>query len=62
MYTYHNRNVVMSNTLTSNTQQYKITITQRILERGHTHMEVDSVHAVIERKIKHLIYMCQQIM
>ncbi|CAH2095416.1 unnamed protein product [Euphydryas editha] len=31
-----------------------ITITQKYLERGHTQMEVDSVHSLIERKLKNI--------
>lgn len=33
-------------------KKYQVQITQRFLERGHTQMQVDSVHRV-ERKIKH---------
>ena len=34
--------------------QKKVVITQKFLEKGHTQMEVDSVHSVVERKLKHL--------
>lgn len=33
--------------------KYNISITHRYLEVGHTHMEVDSVHARIENSVKH---------
>ena len=52
--TYQNRNVVMSNTLLSLSQYYQKTITQKFLERGHTQMEVDSAHSVVERKLKNV--------
>ncbi|KAK6168332.1 hypothetical protein SNE40_020889 [Patella caerulea] len=50
--TYQNRNVVLANMLLKVASDKNITITQKILEKGHTQMEVDSVHSVIERKIK----------
>ncbi|KAE8740401.1 hypothetical protein FOCC_FOCC014080 [Frankliniella occidentalis] len=34
--------------------KYGITITHRFLEKGHTHMEVDNVHACIENRSKNL--------
>ncbi|XP_071147129.1 uncharacterized protein [Mytilus edulis] len=50
--TYQNRNVTLSNALLKVAYDKKITIFQKYLERGHTQMEVDSVHSVIERKLK----------
>lgn len=50
--TYQNRNVVLTNTLYHISKKFGIEITQKILEKGHTQMEVDSVHSVIERKLK----------
>lgn len=50
--TYQNRNVVMSNMFLSCSVTKKITIVQKYLEKGHTQMECDSMHSVIERKIR----------
>ena len=50
---YQNRNCVLSNALSRFAQTHQKTVTQKILERGHTQMEVDSVHATIERKLQH---------
>lgn len=50
--TYHNRNVVLANALLQVAFNKNIQIVQKILEKGHTQMEVHSVHSVIERKIK----------
>ena len=50
--TYQNRNVILSNMLCHLSVKHSITITQKFLEKGHTYMEVDSVHSTIERKIK----------
>ena len=33
-------------------QTHQKTVTQKIFERGHTQIEVDSVHATIERKLQ----------
>ena len=49
---YQNRNVLLSNTLLHFAVNHKITVTQCYLEKGHTEMEVDSAHSVIERKIR----------
>ncbi|CAH1099152.1 unnamed protein product [Psylliodes chrysocephalus] len=50
--TYQNKNVVLSNALFSLSVHKNTTIYQKYLERGHTQMEVDSVHAAIERNLK----------
>ena len=50
--TYQNRNVVLSNALLKIAQDRHITIMQKYLERGHTYMEVDAIHSVIERKLR----------
>lgn len=42
----------MSNALLNAAVQHNITIEQKILEIGHTQMEADSVHSIIERAIK----------
>lgn len=51
--TSQNRNVVVSNALLQLAMEKKVVIKQKFLEKGHTQMEVDSVHSVIERKLKH---------
>lgn len=50
--TAQNRNSVLSNALLHLSIKYKVNITQKYLEKGHTQMECDSVHSVIERKLK----------
>lgn len=50
--TAQNRNVIFANALLSFSHEHNIQVTQKFLEKGHTQMEVDSVHANIERKIK----------
>ena len=47
-----NRNVTLSNALVMLAKEKGITITQTYLEKGHTQMECNSVHSVIERKKK----------
>lgn len=49
---YQNRNVTLSNALRKFAMDNNITIEQKYLERGHTQMECDSVHSVIEQSIK----------
>lgn len=49
---YQNRNVVLSNALLNFAVQHGVAIFQKYLEKGHTQMEVDSAHALIERKLK----------
>ncbi|CAK1594788.1 unnamed protein product [Parnassius mnemosyne] len=50
--TYQNRNVVLSNALLNYSMEKKVTIKQKYLEKGHTQMECDSMHSVIERALK----------
>lgn len=50
--TAQNRNSVLSNALLHLSIKYNVDITQKYLEKAHTQMECDSVHSVIERKIK----------
>ena len=45
---YQNRNKILSSALSNLAIRKQITIEQIILERGHTMMEVDSVHATLE--------------
>ncbi|XP_037298683.1 uncharacterized protein LOC115454616 [Manduca sexta] len=49
-----NRNSIVSNALLRLAMDKKVTITQKYLEKGHTQMEVDSVHSLIERKLKNV--------
>lgn len=51
-----NRNSVLSNALLHLSIKYKIDITQNYLEKGHTQIESDSVHSVIEGKMKKTDY------
>ncbi|CAG9771646.1 unnamed protein product [Ceutorhynchus assimilis] len=50
--TAQNRNCVISNALLHVSEKYKVCITQKYLEKGHTQMEVDSVHSAIETSLK----------
>ena len=50
---YQNRNAALSSALLRLATSYKVDIYQKYLEVGHSHMEVDSVHAKIEGKLKH---------
>lgn len=50
--TFQNRNAIMANGLLNFAMLHNVEITQKFLERGHTQMEVDSVHSCIERKLK----------
>lgn len=49
---YQNRNTVLSNVLLKLAMERKISIIQNFLEKGHTQMEVDSAHSLIERRLK----------
>ncbi|CAG9820719.1 unnamed protein product [Phaedon cochleariae] len=50
--TYQNRNAVLGNALLKFAVDKKVIITQHYLEKGHTQMEVDSVHSTIEGKLR----------
>lgn len=50
--TPQNRNAILSNALLSYSTENQVTVEQKFLVKGHTQMEVDSVHSLIERKIK----------
>lgn len=50
--TYQNRNNILANALLDFSMKHDVEIFQKFLERGHTQMECDSVHALIERKLK----------
>ncbi len=56
--TYQNRNVILASALNRFAKQHGKIIIQKILEKGHTQMEVDSVHATIERKLKNKSIFC----
>lgn len=49
---YQNRNVTLSNALLSFCVETNISIEHKYLVKGHTQMECDSTHSLIERKIK----------
>lgn len=50
--TYQNRNVTMSSAILFFIVRNNKVVTQIILEKGQTQMEVDSVHSVIERHLQ----------
>lgn len=59
--TAQNRNATMGNALLDLAIKEKMSITQKYLEKGHTQMECDSVHSVIETKLKNLdVYLPHQ--
>lgn len=49
---YQNRNAVLSNALLCFAVQNNVIVEQKYLEKGHTQMECDAVHSMIDRKIK----------
>lgn len=51
---YQNRNNTLANGLTNLAMLLNITITQKYLEKGHTQMECDSMHAAIERRLRNI--------
>lgn len=51
--TYQNHNVVKANA-----KKHNKTVIQKILERGHAQMEVDSVHSLIEQRVKNAKIYC----
>lgn len=50
--TYQNRNTTLSCALLQFAVSHQIEIEQKFLEKGHTYMECDSVHATLGRQIK----------
>ncbi|XP_055956576.1 uncharacterized protein LOC130012503 [Patella vulgata] len=50
--TYQNRNCILANSLLKLSFDRDIIIIQKILERGHTQMECDSVHSTFERQLR----------
>ena len=49
---YQNKNHVIANGFLNLAIRKNLTVIQKFLVKGHTMMEVDSIHATIERKIK----------
>lgn len=49
---YQNRNQFLSNALSNFAVKHNKIIEQKFLEKGHTQMEVDSIHAKIEKIVK----------
>ena len=49
---YHNRNVSLSSALIHFAVSRRKLIFQKFLEKGHTWMEVESVHSAIEDKLR----------
>ena len=52
---YQNRCKELSSAILRLAIKHKITIFQKYLEVGHTHMECDSVHSKIDAKLKDVI-------
>ena len=50
---YQNRNSLLANVLLDYAATNNIEIVQKYLERGHTQMEVDSIHSSVETRLKH---------
>lgn len=48
----HNRNNIMSNALLNFSIKHNLSIEQKFLIKGHTQMECDSTHSLIEKKLK----------
>ena len=51
-YANQNRNVTLSDALLTLAKERGVTITHNYLEKGHTQMECDSMHSVIESRKK----------
>lgn len=49
---YQNRNAILANALLDFAIRRKVEVIQKFLVRGHTQMEVDSAHSIIERGLK----------
>lgn len=50
---YQNRNKTLANALLNFSIEHNIVIEQKYLVKGHSQMECDSAHALIERRHKH---------
>lgn len=53
---YQNKNKVLSSAMLKLTKETGLEIEQLILEKGHTMMQVDSVHSTLEKKFRPPIY------
>lgn len=49
---YQNKNATLANTMMMLSQKLHITIIHNCLEKGHTQMEIDSAHSLIEKRLK----------
>lgn len=49
---HQNRNITLSNALLNLSAFHGITIIQKFLEKGHTQMECDSMHSMIEKRLR----------
>ena len=49
---YQNRNAILANALLYTAVKSNVKITQKFLVKGHTQMEVDSVHSAIEKQLR----------
>lgn len=49
---YQNKNAVLSNALSVLASKNKVEIELKFLEKGHTQMECDSTHSLIESRLK----------
>lgn len=59
---YQNRNVTLANALLTFCEETNVTIEQKYLVSGHTQMECDATHSLIERKLaKKQIYLPSQL-
>jgi len=60
--TYQNRNSILSNALLDLSIRKNVIINQKYLEKGHTQMEADSVHSVLEGAMRNRdIYLPSQL-
>lgn len=50
--TSQNRNSILANALLTFSNEKKVEVTQKFLVKGHTQMQVDSIHSLIERRLK----------
>jgi len=53
--TSQNRNCTLSNALLNLAHVHEITIEQKFLEKGHSQMEADHMHSLIERKLRNAV-------
>lgn len=65
--TSQNRNSILANTFLNLAMIHDVTIIQKYLQKGHTQMEVDSMHSCIEKKVRNYkinvpadyVYLCK---